>query len=129
MARLAEERGLSLVEVLVAALVLSLALTPVLGLYVSSRRTTDDAVNRTEALALARFTMDEITSRAAWASIASESPRPHTVNPSYLVSATVTSRPGDILKDVVVRLEWPAGAPANSLELRSAVYRREGTLP
>lgn len=119
------QAGLSLVEVLVAAMILAIALTPALGLLVTSRRSLELARRQSEALALARASMDSVVATANWAEIADEGPSPHPLDPAYTVQVRVRER-APYLKEVAVQVTWAAGGGTAMVTITSAVYRRDG---
>lgn len=116
--------GLSLVEVLIAMALLVLACTPLLSLFVTSRKNVEDTTVRTEALALARATMDEMVARAAWATIRTEGPHPHPLDATFTATVIVTPR-SEYFKDVLVQVAWTETGGGRNLTLYSAVHRRE----
>lgn len=124
MRRLSSESGLTLVEVLIAATLLILLLTPILGLFTTSRLTVESSARMSDALALARAAMDEMVARESWTAIATEDPSTYPSGPEYSITVTVTERTA-WLKDVTVRVSWFDGHRSQAVVLSSAVYRRE----
>lgn len=113
-------------EVVIAVALLALALTPLLGLFVSSRESAEEATRRGRASLLARSTMDQIIAQAPWSSILTTAPAPHPLDSDFTVAVTVTADRSDWLKDVTVRISWTDGGEGRYLDLYSAVYDREG---
>lgn len=118
------QRGLSLVEVIVSTALLVLAITPLLSLFVTSRLNVEDSTHRAEALAAARAITDEVVARPAWADIKPDGPTPYTPDPQFTYTVTV-AEPRTYLKNVTVKLEWQEASQTRSLELSTAVYKRE----
>jgi prepilin-type N-terminal cleavage/methylation domain-containing protein len=118
-------RGFTLVEALVALVVLAFGMMALAGFQTSLSRNSDIAKQRTEATRLAQQKMEELRS-LAWADLAggSDSPAPVGGNTSYVRSWDLSAPSQDPWRSVSVTVRWNDRAgEVNTVNLNSAISR------
>lgn len=118
-------RGFTLVEALVALVVLAFGMMALAGFQTSLSRNSDIAKQRTEATRLAQQKMEELRS-LAWASLAggSDNPVPAGGNASYERSWDLSAPSQDPWRSVTVTVRWSDRAgEVNTVNLSSTISR------
>ena len=133
-------RGFTLIEALIALLVLSFGLLAIAGFQATLSRSSDLAKQRTEALRLAQQKMESLR---AYAQVASNTATPHIVNytddvvsstapevtatntnASFSRTWTVTSNPSDTEKWINVTVAWTdRSGQAQTVTLQSVISK------
>ena len=129
-APISRSRGLTLVETLIALIVMAFGLMAIVGFQLSLSRSADVAHQRTEAARLAQAKMEQLRAfqdMTAYGDLSAGSDVPATAsNTSYARSWTVSGDGADLQRMVHVTLTWfdRAGA-ANSVALTSVISRTD----
>ncbi|MFZ5816327.1 MAG: type IV pilus modification PilV family protein [Bacillota bacterium] len=132
MERLKRQEGLTLAEVLVAVAIIAIALSPMMGVLASSRKSLEGASRRAEAAAVARSVMDTVMAKD-FTTIVSQAETEYTdpVNLyeiPYKYTVTVTNRNlsdgSPYIKDIVVTVTWTEKGESHSVTIYSAVTMR-----
>ncbi len=108
--------GYTLIEALIALLILAIGLLGIAGLYVSSLR--GDALSR-DLEFVSRVALEELDmlNASSYASLASDSKRVTHRGSKYNVVWTVTDKtPGPDTKQIVMQVGWPTDDPASCLD-------------
>ena len=112
--------GFTLVEVVIAAALLTLSLTALIVTLVQSRRSAALASNRLEAIHIARQEMEALCSSNYFA-IVSRGGYTYTgsFNTIYTGSNTVNNNPTNSVKDIVVTISWvnPLGKAISTVSI------------
>jgi Tfp pilus assembly protein PilV len=126
--RLRQQQGNILVEGVVAAAILVVALIPIFGSFMLAPQVHRQTGSRTVALNIARARLERLhaLTGAEWDALPPSETAPDPSDPAYTVTQTVTPRAGLAgLKDVQVTVTWTdqRGRPQR-LTLTTAVARR-----
>jgi len=112
------EGGFSLVEVLIVFVLVGVALMPLAGVQLSSRRAVDEAQRYGEAVALAQTQLEQLRATGFGAAVAdSVQNGPFTVLTSVTPELNGSGLPSTDLERLSVRVRWTEKGDALSVEL------------
>ncbi len=119
--RLADERGFTLVELLVAATIAGIGFLGLAATHVTALRATAVGRNTTVATNLAQDQLEQMR-RLPYEQLASSDPANVTVGAkAYAVRATVTAAPGGTSKAITSRVDWSDQFGSHTVQLLTVI--------